>query len=435
MIDSGASHSLLDEQAYRRISGLTLEPSGASLQSVTGQPLNILCSTEITFCLAKGLTLSHRFHVVRDLQPQDAILGLDFLANREFEIHHDLSNYLLHVKNEPIRLYDAKHHQPCSTIIPVTLTGRRQFLAPWSLTFVRGRIPAGALQEEVTSAKDHMEFHPNLHNGSEGLQTLGCILDAKQLKGDNFLIPVLNYTNDGVLAYGGEALGFLTKANTQPFFDGIASVMRGQKTQAGQSCSGSNEQTKKDTGPGQHNIKTREGDRPNPGKDPPDATKYPPEKKREFLEAFRYGDLTNEQRSQVEALLWEFRDCFAMEGDPLGRCTKVIHDIPTITDEPVTSQPYRVPKSLEHEVRRLVQKMLDDGLIRKSHSEYSSPVVLVEKPDKSIRFCVNYQRLNAISRKKSFPLPNPDELLAKIGENQLRWFSTSDMGPLSIRSR
>ena len=130
---------------------------------------------------------------------------------------------------------------------------------------------------------------------------------------------------------------------------------------------------------------------------------------------------------QVQNLLLEYRDCFAMEGDELGLCNRITHDIKTLTDDPVVSQPYRVPKALEPEVKKIVQKMLDQNLIQKSHSEYSSPVVLVEKPDKSLRFCVNYQKLNAISKKRSFPLPNPDELLAKVGENRPKWFSSSDL--------
>ena len=97
----------------------------------------------------------------------------------------------------------------------------------------------------------------------------------------------------------------------------------------------------------------------------------------------------------------------------LGLCTKITHDIKTLTDEPVVSQPYRVPKALEPEVKKIIKAMLDKKLIQKSNSEYSSPVVLIEKPDKTLRFCVNYQQLHAISKKRTFPLSNPDELLAK----------------------
>ena len=111
--------------------------------------------------------------------------------------------------------------------------------------------------------------------------------------------------------------------------------------------------------------------------------------------------MSKEQLAKVQDFLLQYRDCFVMEGDNLGLCERVIHRVETTTDEPVTTQPYRLPKALEAEVKKLIQKMLDQNLIRKSNSEYSSPVVLVEKPDKSLRFCVNYQKLNAVCKKNA----------------------------------
>ena len=74
---------------------------------------------------------------------------------------------------------------------------------------------------------------------------------------------------------------------------------------------------------------------------------------------------------------------------------------------------------------------LDQNLIRKSQSKNGSPVVLVEKPDKKLRLCYQklrfyYQKLNALCKRRMLPLPNPDQLLAKIGENQPNWFSSTD---------
>ena len=43
------------------------------------------------------------------------------------------------------------------------------------------------------------------------------------------------------------------------------------------------------------------------------------------------------------------------------------------------------------------QKLLERGQIEESTSPWSSPIVLVERKDKTIRFCIDYRRLNAIT--------------------------------------
>ncbi|KZR98563.1 Uncharacterized protein APZ42_005953, partial [Daphnia magna] len=61
-----------------------------------------------------------------------------------------------------------------------------------------------------------------------------------------------------------------------------------------------------------------------------------------------------------------------------------------------------------------VQEMLEADVIRYSHSPWASPVVLVEKKNGEVRFCVDYRKLNSITKKDSFPMPRIDETLDKL---------------------
>lgn len=68
--------------------------------------------------------------------------------------------------------------------------------------------------------------------------------------------------------------------------------------------------------------------------------------------------------------------------------------------------------------------MLERGIIRESQSPWASPVVVVAKKDGSIRLCVDYRKLNCITRRDSFPLPRIEESLQALGG--AKYFSVLD---------
>jgi hypothetical protein len=86
-----------------------------------------------------------------------------------------------------------------------------------------------------------------------------------------------------------------------------------------------------------------------------------------------------------------------------------IHLIPRSV--PHNIRPYRYLYAQKNEIERMVEAMLEVGIIRPSQSSYSAPVVMVFKKDSSWRICPNYREINLITIKYKFLITIIDELL------------------------
>ena len=116
---------------------------------------------------------------------------------------------------------------------------------------------------------------------------------------------------------------------------------------------------------------------------------------------------------------------FAFTDVELGRTDKLQHTIATEAKHPIRSPVRRIPAVHKKEVHQLIQDMLARNVIQPSTSPWASPIVIVRKKDGSARFCVDYRKLNAITRKDAYPLPRIDDTLDTLSGS--RWFSTLDL--------
>lgn len=151
------------------------------------------------------------------------------------------------------------------------------------------------------------------------------------------------------------------------------------------------------------------------------------ERQEHLLEAVHLqgADLTNEERAQLGSLLKDYEDTFAMEPSELGSTDRVKHTIRTGDHPPIRQPARRIPFALREKVENMVGEMLEQGVIQPSQSPWASPVVLVAKKDGSTRFCIDYRRLNAVTKLDVFPLPRIDDSLDLLSRS--KYFSTLDL--------
>ena len=85
----------------------------------------------------------------------------------------------------------------------------------------------------------------------------------------------------------------------------------------------------------------------------------------------------------------------------------------------------RYPAARQEEERQLVEDMLAIGIIQESNSAWSSPTVLVKKKDGTTWFCIDYRRLNQVTKVDAYPLPHIEDSLNTLGG--ARFFCSLDL--------
>ncbi|CAF4346813.1 unnamed protein product, partial [Didymodactylos carnosus] len=135
----------------------------------------------------------------------------------------------------------------------------------------------------------------------------------------------------------------------------------------------------------------------------------------EHIENLAKAIVNVDHRAKFKHILLQFKHLFDASTPTVAK-TDVVHAINTKPHSPPSSKFYPVTYQRADAMYEILNELLDVGLISKAKSEYAAPALLTPKSDGSWRFVVDYKKLNNITIKDQFPLPNMEQTIQRLGD-------------------
>lgn len=142
--------------------------------------------------------------------------------------------------------------------------------------------------------------------------------------------------------------------------------------------------------------------------------------------------INKNQLHKLLKTLAPFKSLFAVNPDEVNSIPSSVaeHSIDTGDHKPIAQGPRRTSPDQSRVIREKIDSMLKSGIIEPSRSPWSSPILLVPKPDKKDgtkdwRFCIDFRKLNSVTKNEIYSLPRIDDCLDSLAGKT--YFSTLDM--------
>ena len=384
LVDSGASCSLIDYPVYESLcEKVPLDLEQVQDHFVLADGSNLVVHGGVEIVLQVGGREFPLTVVVANLGGRSAILGLDFLE--QYEATLKVSHGNMTIGDTHICLHREDATKGCCRVG----LGETLSIPPGPCKIVDAVVDQGKLSSRKTV--------PGL-GAVEGLPGLaemcGVIMDRGLVTVRNGRVPVnlINVHDQTITLHKGKTLGQL-----QP----VISVVK--MSESGSQCHGETVQTP---------TKLL-------------GMKDVPEHTRDVLDEETLSELSAEQTHKVCETILDYPEGFVVPGGKTGRTEVADHGVDVQGNSPSKQRYKPWPLAKQQAADEQVRKMLDDDIIEPSDSPWASPAVLVTKRDGSIRFCVDYRRVNSLTKKDAYPLPRIDDTLNTLGGAE--WFCTMDL--------
>lgn len=124
----------------------------------------------------------------------------------------------------------------------------------------------------------------------------------------------------------------------------------------------------------------------------------------------KLSHLPDNEQKELMSLIQEFSYLFK---DVPTKTTRICHDVDVGDVSPIKQHPYRMNPLKQEFCRTELAYMLEHDIIEHSNSPWSSPCLLVPKPDGSFRFCTDFRKVNALTKTDSYPIPRIEDCIDK----------------------
>jgi hypothetical protein len=385
LLDTGCGTSVVSERLVQKLR-LPIEPIGVGESSVLygagGHTIHVLGKTEISLKLG-GITVPFDFRVARPLT-QDLILGIDFLEGTRAVIDCSDKTVTFFENMTSVNLLDNKRKI-------VACLDRNCVLEPRS--------------ENVVSVR----LSSKLHNQCVLLEPVNVREKQKYAIAKAIVRPVGYNAACQILNPSNERLKLrknLVVAQVQ-FIDENAIKFMGE--------------------PNESNVNTNLNININSVNDTCEVTDEDRAKLNKLGIKIDSDSLTEDERMRLTKLLANNSDLFALTLKDLPGTNMQHFNIDTGDARPIRQRPYRPNPTARTEIAKQTQEMLDAGVIIPSNSPWGSPCVLVKKKDGTMRFCIDYRKLNKVTKPLHYPLPLLADVYDTLSQNRAKYFSAMDL--------
>ena len=136
-------------------------------------------------------------------------------------------------------------------------------------------------------------------------------------------------------------------------------------------------------------------------------------------------EVSTHWKDKLLQIIERYESTFSRDKMDCGEAKSFVHRIYLTDDRPFRLPYRRIPPSRYDKLRLALNEMEEKGIIRKSHSDHASPLVLLWKKNGNLRICTDFRWLNALTVRDAYPLPHQSDVLAALGGNT--FFSTMDL--------